>query len=75
MEAHKSLAASERWNATALWPAKPNFNAAIAQLGERQNEDLKVPGSIPLLGTVAPWPCAASRIEAECGSEAEVKQK
>ena len=28
------------------------FNqAAIAQLGERQTEDLKVPGSIPGLGT------------------------
>ena len=26
-------------------------NAAIAQLGERQTEDLKVPGSIPGLGT------------------------
>ena len=25
--------------------------AAIAQLGERQTEDLKVPGSIPGLGT------------------------
>ena len=31
--------------------------AAIAQLGERQTEDLKVPGSIPGLGTFAlfPW--------------------
>ena len=29
-----------------------NFTeAAIAQLGERQTEDLKVPGSIPGLGT------------------------
>ena len=27
--------------------------AAIAQLGERQTEDLKVPGSIPGLGTFA----------------------
>ena len=27
--------------------------AAIAQLGERQTEDLKVPGSIPGLGTVS----------------------
>ena len=27
--------------------------AAIAQLGERQTEDLKVPGSIPGLGTRA----------------------
>ena len=30
-----------------------NFTeAAIAQLGERQTEDLKVPGSIPGLGTL-----------------------
>ena len=28
-----------------------NFMAAIAQLGERQTEDLKVPRSIPGLGT------------------------
>ena len=28
-----------------------NVRAAIAQLGERQTEDLKVPGSIPGLGT------------------------
>ena len=28
--------------------------AAIAQLGERQTEDLKVPGSIPGLGTCLP---------------------
>ena len=28
-----------------------NDRAAIAQLGERQTEDLKVPGSIPGLGT------------------------
>ena len=27
-----------------------NISAAIAQLGERQTEDLKVPGSIPGLG-------------------------
>ena len=32
--------------------AKPTpTEAAIAQLGERQTEDLKVPGSIPGLGT------------------------
>ena len=30
----------------------PHFaQAAIAQLGERQTEDLKVPGSIPGLGS------------------------
>ena len=28
----------------------PNNYAAIAQLGERQTEDLEVPGSIPGLG-------------------------
>ena len=28
------------------------LSAAIAQLGERQTEDLKVPGSIPVGGTV-----------------------
>ena len=30
------------------------LSAAIAQLGERQTEDLKVPGSIPGLGTFFP---------------------
>ncbi len=30
--------------------------AAIAQLGERQTEDLKVPGSIPGLGTLGREP-------------------
>ena len=29
--------------------------AAIAQLGERQTEDLKVPGSIPGLGKLVPY--------------------
>ena len=29
----------------------PNNYAAIAQLGERQTEDLEVPGSIPGLGS------------------------
>ena len=37
------------------WPC---LQAAIAQLGERQTEDLKVPGSIPGLG-MSPTPCAA----------------
>ena len=31
--------------------ASHQSHAAIAQLGERQTEDLKVPGSIPGLGT------------------------
>ena len=30
------------------------YQAAIAQLGERQTEDLKVPGSIPGLGMPDP---------------------
>ena len=34
--------------------------AAIAQLGERQTEDLKVPGSIPGLGTI--WPLRAGAV-------------
>jgi hypothetical protein len=33
--------------------------AAIAQLGERQTEDLKVPGSIPGLGIFVIQPLAA----------------
>ena len=36
-----------------------NSQAAIAQLGERQTEDLKVPGSIPGLGKMRP--CAMVR--------------
>ena len=32
-------------------PAGSRFKAALAQLGERQTEDLKVPGSIPGGGT------------------------
>ena len=44
----------------------PIARAAIAQLGERQTEDLKVPGSIPGLGIfscccmVAMWQAAAA---------------
>ncbi len=33
--------------------------AAIAQLGERQTEDLEVPGSIPVRGTFLPPTLAA----------------
>ena len=32
---------------------KEKKNAAIAQMGERQTEDVKVPGFIPGLGTFA----------------------
>ena len=39
--------------AMTIWIA----DAAIAQLGERQTEDLKVPGSIPGLGTFASCVC------------------
>ena len=35
-------------------------SAAIAQLGERQTEDLKVPGSIPGLGTL--WGSAYEKV-------------
>ena len=35
------------------WRARQSSTAAIAQLGERQTEDLKVPGSIPGGGTFA----------------------
>ena len=32
------------------WIAMAALHTAIAQLGERQTEDLKIPGSIPGLG-------------------------
>ncbi len=37
-----------------------NLDASIAQLGERQTEDLKVPGSIPGRGTFSPFACVFS---------------
>ena len=40
-------------NAVVLFLLEKIFQAEIAQLGERQTEDLKVPGSIPGLGIVA----------------------
>ena len=48
-------------------PSQIYTTAAIAQLGERQTEDLKVPGSIPGLGTFLwtfgfySWRCARGR--------------
>ena len=39
------------WYAIVVFVAQRGAVAAIAQLGERQTEDLKVPGSIPGLGT------------------------
>jgi hypothetical protein len=39
------------WPAIIVFVAQRGAVAAIAQLGERQTEDLKVPGSIPGLGT------------------------
>ena len=39
------------WYAIIVFVAQRGAVAAIAQLGERQTEDLKVPGSIPGLGT------------------------
>ena len=55
----------------ALWSAStPDGNrfffsciAAIAQLGERQTEDLKVPGSIPGLGTLCPFESQCPDVE------------
>ena len=40
--------------------------AAIAQLGERQTEDLKVPGSIPGLGTIGKRPLWKRQIDCQC---------
>ena len=37
------------------------IGAAIAQLGERQTEDLKVPGSIPGHGILQPMRCDSKR--------------
>ena len=39
-----------------------NISAAIAQLGERQTEDLKVPGTIPGVGMLAQGMGSAARI-------------
>ena len=36
-----------------------NSEAAIAQLGERQTEDLEVPGSIPGFGNFSSTRCAS----------------
>ena len=38
-------------------PTAPTSRAALAQLGERQTEDLKVPGSIPGGGTFCQLQC------------------
>ena len=43
----RGLESKDKWIQCAVAEAR----AAIAQLGERQTEDLKVPGSIPGLGT------------------------
>jgi hypothetical protein len=39
---------------TGSWNGVSELSAEIAQLGERQTEDLKVPGSIPGLGKMIP---------------------
>jgi hypothetical protein len=44
-------------NAFVLFLLEKMFQAEIAQLGERQTEDLKVPGSIPGLGIVSTKVC------------------
>ena len=57
-----------------LVPArKGNHQAAIAQLGERQTEDLKVPGSIPGLGIASILSPASHSVDehAKAGSEAD----
>ena len=52
---------------------RPFFaQAAIAQLGERQTEDLKVPGSIPDLGTVLQWAAHACRAVATVFDVADI---
>ena len=48
-------------------------SAAIAQLGERQTEDLKVPGSIPGLGTFPASPhCGVSNTQIWCFGNTEL---
>ena len=42
-------------------PERPHHFADIAQLGERQTEDLKVPGSIPGVGNSFSSPILQSR--------------
>ena len=46
------------------WNVRTEDMAAIAQLGERQTEDLKVPGSIPGLGILS---SCFSELKAPCG--------
>ena len=51
---HLHLPTSQKTNDVDLWISQCQRNmAAIAQLGERQTEDLKVPGSIPGLGIIS----------------------
>ena len=45
----RGLESKDKWIQCAVAEAR----AAIAQLGERQTEDLKIPGSIPGLGIFA----------------------
>ena len=47
-------------------------SAAIAQLGERQTEDLKVPGSIPDLGIISD--VKGSDAEAELSADQEAQR-
>ena len=47
-------------------------SAAIAQLGERRTEDLKVPGSIPGLGK---YSFATFCVGYHCGCGAEIKRR
>ena len=47
--------------------------AAIAQLGERQTEDLKVPGSIPGLGTCCTRSVMLLVVEGRCCIQAALQ--
>lgn len=50
-EALSSVTRPKTWKLTVMMMDAEISQAAIAQLGERQTEDLKVPGSIPGLGS------------------------
>ena len=49
-------------------------SAAIAQLGERQTEDLKVPGSIPGLGMLEASPAHGAMAAEPCCGNVDVIQ-
>ena len=53
---------------------KNSYAAAIAQLGERQTEDLKVPGSIPGLGMLEASPAHGAMAAEPCCGNVDVIQ-